>query len=200
MKKIIFTFLLIGFASLSNAQTYTVPAASPQQTIEQQFSISNIKIEYSRPAVKGRKIFGELVPFGKVWRAGANAATKITLNQKVIFGNKVVNSGEYALFIIPEAKNWKIILNKNANTWGSYTYDEKMNVAEVEVSVQNLIDLKEYFEIKLEPKSEDSLDLVLSWEKTKVIVPVQAHEPESVKKITKLLQEVKQIQRDANKK
>ena len=200
MKKIIFTCALSIFTALIYAQTYTVPAASPKQTIEQQFSISNIKIEYSRPAIKGRKIFGELVPFGKIWRAGANSATKFIINQKVVFGDKQLMPGEYALFVIPNNKQWQIILNKDANAWGAYTYDEKQNVLETTVPVQNIPTLQEYFEIKLEPQSDNLVHLVITWEKTKVEIPIQVSNIEATNNMIKMLQDVKQMQREANKK
>jgi hypothetical protein len=200
MKKIIFTCVLLAFTALSYAQTYTVPAASPKQTIEQQFSISNIKVEYGRPAVKGRKIFGELVPFGKIWRTGANNATKLTINQKVLFGDKQLMPGEYALFVIPNAKQWQIILNKDANAWGAYTYDEKQNVLETVVSVQNTPTFQEYLEIKMDPKNDNLVHLVITWEKTKIEIPIQVSNIEATNDMIKMLQDVKQIQREANKK
>lgn len=200
MRKLFFAMALLAITNLVYSQTYSVPAASPKQTIEQQFSISSIKVDYGRPAVKGRKIFGELVPFGKIWRAGANNATKLTINQKVSFGDKIVSPGEYALFVIPQAKQWKIILNKDANAWGAYTYDEKLNIAETDVTVENTNTLQEYFEIKFEPKNEMLIHLVINWEKTKVEIPIQVYNIEVNNTIIKMLQDIKQVQRDANKK
>lgn len=118
MKKFILTLALGGVFSLANAQSYNVPMASPRHSIQQQFSVSSISIDYGRPAVKGRKIFGELVPYGKVWRAGANSSTKISFGQNVIFGGKDLKAGTYGLFIIPQPTQWTIILNKDSQSWG----------------------------------------------------------------------------------
>lgn len=133
MKKIILSAFLA--VSISAYSQWSTPVASPKQVIEQQFSMSKISVDYGRPAVKGRKIFGELVPYNKVWRAGANEATKITFGQNVNFGGKMVMAGNYSLFVVPQEKEWKVILNSNANQWGAYTYDEKLNIAEVTVPV-----------------------------------------------------------------
>ena len=182
------------------AQDYSVPAASPKQSVEQQFSYSKISLEYSRPAVKGRKIFGDLVPYNQVWRAGANATTKITFAQKVIFGTKEVAAGTYGIYIIPQASEWKVILSKDAYSWGAYNFDEKQNVAEVTVKIDKLAAVQEYFTIALNPTSENSLNLVFSWDKVQAVVAVQAANQELVTKVTDKLREVKQAEREANKK
>ena len=115
VKKLLFA-VCISASTLSFAQDYSVPAASPRQKVEQQFSMSKISVDYGRPGVKGRKIFGELVPYGQVWRAGANSSTKITFGQSVNFGGKTVPAGTYGLFIVPTEKDWKVILNKDFDT------------------------------------------------------------------------------------
>ena len=117
------------------AQQYNIPAVSPRQTVEQQFSVTKISVEYGRPAVKGRKVFGELVPFGQVWRAGANEATKITFGQEVLFMVKKKKE-PHALYVVPQEKEWKIILNRGVNNWGAYTYDAKEDVATTTVPVK----------------------------------------------------------------
>jgi len=139
VKKILFA-LCISASALSIAQEYTVPAASPRQRVEQQFSMSKIIIDYGRPGVNGRKIFGELVPYGQVWRAGANSSTKITFGQSVNFGGKTVPAGTYGLFIVPTEKEWKVILNKDFQQWGAYTYDPSQDVVDVTIPVNKLTD------------------------------------------------------------
>ena len=113
MKKLFATVFLS--CSLLGFSQYHIPVASPKQKVEQQFSMTKITVDYGRPGIKGRKVFGELVPFGKVWRAGANSATKVTFEQNVDFGGKEVKAGSYALFVIPMEKEWKVMLNKDAN-------------------------------------------------------------------------------------
>ena len=195
MKKILFTALL-SWSFLGFAQ-YNVPIASPRQKVEQQFSMTKISVDYSRPGVKGRKVFGELVPYGKVWRAGANSATKITFEQNVNFGGKDVMAGTYGLFVVPMEKEWKVILNKDANQWGAYTYDEKLNIAEVMVPVQKLGEKQEWFEVAVNPMDIHSAEIVIKWDMTKVMIPVKEAKPEVVTKIIDKLNEIKQIEKDA---
>lgn len=195
MKKLLFTALLA--ISVSAYSQFTIPAASPRQKVEQQFSMSKITVDYGRPGVKGRKIFGELVPFGKVWRAGANSSTKLTFEQSVTFGGKTVPAGTYGLFVIPTEKEWKIILNKDAQQWGAYEYDEKLNVIDIAVPVQKLSEKQEWFAIELNPVDDSSLDLVMKWDLTKVTVPLKTAKPETVTKIVEKLKEIKQIEKDA---
>ena len=195
MKKILFTALL-SWSFLGFSQ-YNVPIASPRQKVEQQFSMTKISVDYSRPGVKGRKVFGELVPYGKVWRAGANSATKITFEQNVNFGGKDVMAGTYGLFVVPMEKEWKVILNKDANQWGAYTYDEKLNIAEVMVPVQKLGENQEWFEVAVNPMDIHSAEIIIKWDMTKVVIPVKEAKPEVVTKIIDKLNEIKQIEKDA---
>lgn len=132
MKKLLFTALLS--ASFLTYAQYTLPAASPRATVELQFSISKITVDYGRPGVKGRKIFGELVPYNKVWRAGANSSTKIEFRQSINFGGVVVPAGKYGLYIQPTEKDWKIILNSDASSWGT-AYDATKDLYSVVVPV-----------------------------------------------------------------
>ena len=195
MKKLIFTaFLAISVTAYSQ---WTIPAASPRQKVEQQFSMSKITLDYGRPGVKGRKIFGELVPYGKVWRAGANSSTKITFEQSINFGGKVVPAGTYGLFIQPSEKEWKVILNKDSKQWGAYEYDEKLNVAEVIIPLQNLSEKQEWFEITLNPVDDNAIDLVFKWDFVKGVVALKTGKPETVTKIVDKLKEIKQIEKDA---
>jgi len=195
MKKLLFTALLA--ISVTAYSQISLPAASPRQTVEQQFSTSKITVDYGRPGVKGRKIFGELVPYGKVWRAGANSATKITFAQPVNFGGKIVPAGTYGLFVIPAEKEWKVILNKDAQQWGAYAYDEKLNVIDVTVPVQKLMEKQEWFEVTLNPVEDHAMDMVIKWDMTKVTVPVKVAHPEVVTKVVEKLKEIRQIERDA---
>ena len=195
MKKLLLTtFLALSVAAYSQ---FTLPAASPRQKVEQQFSMSKITVDYGRPGVKGRKIFGDLVPFGKVWRLGANSSTKITFEQSVNFGGKTVSAGTYGLFVIPTEKEWKVILNKDSQQWGAYTFDEKLNVVDVTVPIQKLAEKQEWFVIELNPVDENAVNLVMKWDFTKVELPLKIGKPETVSKIVEKLKEIKQIERDA---
>ena len=195
MKRLLITALLA--ISVSAYSQFTLPAASPRQKVEQQFSMSKITVDYGRPGVKGRKIFGDLVPFGKVWRVGANSSTKITFEQSVNFGGKSVSAGTYGLFVIPTEKEWKVILNKDSQQWGAYTFDEKLNVVDVTLPVQKLAEKQEWFVIELNPVDENAVNLVMKWDFTKVELPLKIGKPETVSKIVEKLKEIKQIERDA---
>lgn len=197
MKNLLLTTFLAFSVALS-AQ-YSLPTASPRQKIEQQFSLSKITVDYGRPGVKGRKIFGELVPFGQVWRAGANSSTKISFGQNVLFGGKPVPAGTYGLFIQPTENSWKVILNKDSQNWGTQ-YDSKLDFADVTVPTARLGEKQEWFEITVQPVDDNSAELVFKWDYTKVVVPVKTVSAEVTSKISEKLKEIRQIERDAAKK
>ena len=199
MKRLILTFALaISFQAFS--QQYNIPAVSPRQNVEQQFSISKISVEYGRPAVKGRKIFGELVPFGQVWRTGANEATKITFGQEVLFGGQKVKKGTYALYIVPQEKEWKIILNKGVNNWGAYTYDTKEDVVSTTVPIKKMNEKMERFTINFEDITDEKLNLVFEWDKTRADVPVEIQNVEETLQIIDHLKNIKKVEGEIRKK
>jgi len=199
MKKLIFS-LALAVSVHAFAQQYNIPAVSPRQTVEQQFSVTKISIEYGRPAVKGRKVFGELVPFGQVWRAGANEATKITFGQEVLFGGQKVKKGTYALYVVPQEKEWKIILNRGVNNWGAYTYDAKEDVATTTVPVKMMNEKMERFTINFEDITDEKLNLVLEWDKARADVPVEILNVEETLQIIDNLKAIKKVESDIKKK
>ena len=199
MKKLIFS-LALAVSVHAFSQQYNIPAVSPRQTVEQQFSVTKISIEYGRPAVKGRKVFGELVPFGQVWRAGANEATKITFGQEVLFGGQKVKKGTYALYVVPQEKEWKIILNRGVNNWGAYTYDAKEDVATTTVPVKMMNEKMERFTINFEDITDEKLNLVLEWDKARADVPVEILNVEETLQIIDNLKAIKKIESDIKKK
>lgn len=182
------------------AQQYNIPAISPRQVLEQQFSITKITIDYGRPAVKGRKIFGELVPYNQVWRTGANEATKISFGQDILFGGQKVKKGTYALYIIPQEKEWKIILNKGVGNWGAYNYDAKEDVAVTIVTVQQNKEKTERFTINFEDITDEKLNLVFEWDSTKAAVPLETLNSEETLQIIDHLKAIKKIEADIKKK
>lgn len=195
MKKLLFTALLA--VSVGAYAQISLPAASPRQKVEQQFSTSKITVDYGRPGVKGRKVFGELVPYGQVWRAGANSATKITFEQPVNFGGKTVAAGTYGLFVVPTEKEWKVILNKDAQQWGAYQYDEKLNVQDITVPVQKLSEKQEWFGIELNPVDDIAMDMVIKWDMAKVTIPIKVSNVDLTTKVVEKLKEIRQLERDA---
>ena len=155
------------------AQTPKVdfPAASPACTLKQRVGLTDFEIVYSRPGVKGRTIFGGIVPYGQVWRTGANQATKITFNTPVKFNGTEIPAGTYALFTIPGETEWTVILNKNSAQWGAYQYDEKADVARFKVTPVRLTDTTlETFTIEFNHIRDESAVLDLVWDK--MVVPL----------------------------
>jgi hypothetical protein len=198
MKKLLFSLLFAGSLSLT-AQNYLLPPSSPRQTVEQQFSISNIKVDYGRPAVKEREIFGKLVPFNEVWRTGANTCTKITFGQDFMFGGKPVKAGTYGLFIIPTATEWTVILNSDSTQWGAFNFDAKLNVLETKVPVQKMSTKQEWFRIDIDNLTDNSVNLYFMWDMTKVSVPITVAHPEEITKITEHLKAINKVKSDISK-
>ncbi|MGS0747158.1 DUF2911 domain-containing protein [Halpernia sp. GG3] len=198
MKKLIFSTFFALSLSLS-AQNYSVPVASPRQTVDQQLSVSNIKVDYGRPAVKGREVFGKLVPFNEVWRAGANTCTKITFGQDFMFGGKMIKAGTYGLFVIPTATEWTVILNSDSTQWGAYDFNAKLNVLETKVPVQKLAAKQEWLKIELDDLTENSANLTFSWDMTKASVPIVVAHPEEITKILSQLTEINKVKGAINK-
>jgi hypothetical protein len=172
MKKIIILCIgLISMGGLANAQSLRLPAASTTQSVQQDFGLSSIKLTYSRPNVKGRKIFGALIPFGQVWRTGANAPSKLTFADDVMLEGKLVPAGEYALYSIPGKDIWTIILSKNTKLWGAMGYQESDDLLRVQVKPVALNTPVESFSIGFEKVMANSCEMQLIWDKT--VVPVK---------------------------
>lgn len=174
MKRLFLFFPLFIMAIVADAQV-RMPAPSPTQKIKQDFALSSIELTYSRPSKKGRKVMGDLVPFGKVWRTGANAATLIRFNEAVTIGGNKVDTGSYSLYTVPNIDSWEIILNKNTGNWGASGYDTKDDVSRFRIVPEKTKTLTETFTIQFENILPESCDLVLYWEKTKVTIPIKAN-------------------------
>ncbi len=144
---------------------------SPATTLSQDIGISRIEINFSRPAVKGRKIWGGLVPFGEVWRTGANGATVITFNHPAKVGGKEVPAGSYAFFAIPGEKAWTLILNKKAKQWGASEYKQEEDLLRWEATPQSGPFL-EYLDYRVLPLDASNATVELGWEKLRVSFPV----------------------------
>jgi tetratricopeptide (TPR) repeat protein len=176
MKRCSFLILLAGIVGTTSAQDgLKLPALSPAATIHQEFSTSAVDITYSRPSARGRKVFGEVVVYGEVWRTGANAATKIKIGEDLSFNGQNIKAGEYSLYTIPEQSEWEVILNKNTGNWGANGYDKADDVARFRVKPQTIADYVNTFTINIANITFNSFDLELIWEKTKVVIPVKAN-------------------------
>jgi len=144
---------------------------SPAATLSQEIGISKIDLTFARPAVKDRKIWGELVPFGQVWRTGANNATVITFSHAAKVAGKDVPAGSYGFFIIPGEKAWTLILNKKAKQWGAYEYKKEEDLLRWEATPQAGPFL-EYLDYRVLPMDTRSATIELGWEKLRVSFPV----------------------------
>ncbi len=161
MKSILVTLFTLVFA-VSTATAQKAPA-SPKVVAESQ----NTMITYGQPSKKDREIFGKLVPYGQVWRTGANEATTVQFKKDVTFGGKKVKAGTYSLFTIPTENEWTIILNSELGQWGAYKYNDikKNNVAEVKVKATNTASFMEKLTITTDDKK-----ITIGWDKTSVSV------------------------------
>lgn len=129
------------------------------------------RVIYSRPHLNGRSVFGELLQFDKVWRLGANEATEIEFYKDVVIGGKKVPKGRYTLYAIPNEKQWTIIVNKETETWGAFSYDEKKDVVRVNVPVQMDNEKAEAFSMTFE-KTKTGCNMLLLWDKLKLSMPI----------------------------
>ena len=172
MKQIFMIALAATIHSHAIAQTLTTPQPSPTQTVKQNFSTGNIELSYSRPGKKGRTVFGDLVPFGKVWRTGANGATTLTFSDDVTIGGKEVKAGKYGLLSIPGADKWTLIITKDVDVTSPAAYKEENDVVRVEAPVMKLPFPVETFTITFADLTGSSTNLHLLWENTLVALPV----------------------------
>ncbi|OUT96431.1 MAG: hypothetical protein CBB92_09855 [Flammeovirgaceae bacterium TMED32] len=129
------------------------------------------RITYGRPQKKNRPVFGKMVPYGKIWRTGANEATEFIAYQPLTFGSKTLPAGTYTLFTIPEKDEWTLIFNTDVDIWGAYRYDSKKDVFRLNVKVKSTTEVVEAFAIKFETLNENEAALKLAWDQTKIEVP-----------------------------
>ena len=174
MKRSLLALLFIAAAFTAYSQELKLPALSPTARISQDFSTSVIDVTYSRPSMRGRRIFGEVVAYDEVWRTGANAATKIKFGEDVTVGGQQVKAGEYALYTIPGEDSWEVILNKGTGNWGSAGYDKAADVARFNIRAKRTAHTVETFTIEITNISLASCRLELSWENTLISIPVKA--------------------------
>lgn len=171
MKKVVLLFCAFVMTLSLHAQLET-PQPSPSSKIEQKVGLSDLVIEYSRPSVKGRTIFGGLEPYGKVWRTGANANTTISFSTDFQFAGTDVKAGKYAIYVIPNPKSWEVMLYNETTNWGTpRNWDDSKVVAKTIVDVTPLDWVVETFSIDINNIKNDSATLDLIWEKSYVAVP-----------------------------
>lgn len=166
MKKIIFVLAMIIANYVTEAQVKT-PQPSPKSTIMQVVGLTNVEIVYSRPSAKGRDVFNNLVPFGKLWRTGANENTTISFSDDVIIDGKTLAKGKYALYTTPRADNWEIIFYTATDNWGNpENWDETKVALKTTVKSEHIDRLVESFTIGINNLDNNFAHLEISWEKT----------------------------------
>lgn len=168
-KLILLTFVFSAFTQTGKAQV-NMPALSPTQTVKQDFGIGEIELTYSRPAAKGRKIFGGLVPMNKLWRTGANAATRIRFSEPVEIGGRQLDSGSYVIYSIPNPGSWEIIINKGINNWGTDGYTDTEDVVRFTTTPVKIRPGLESLTMEFSNLTATSCLLNIKWEQTSVPV------------------------------
>ena len=174
MKKIIASLLLITSIVSTQGQSLRVPSPSTTQTVKQEFGLGTIELSYSKPNMRGRNIFGDLVPFGAVWRTGANNATTLTFSDEVNIGGTKIPAGKYGLLSIPGASEWTIIISKQTDVTSPSAYQQNMDVVRMTVPAVSLPFAIESFMITFEKIRSNELDLMILWDQTMVSFPIKA--------------------------
>lgn len=171
MKKLLLSAFAIALLVTAEAQLKT-PAPSPGQTVKQEFSLSSIELSYSRPGIKGRKLYTDIAPAGKVWRTGANGATTLTFGEEVMIGGTKIPAGKYGLLSIPDKKTWTLIISKQTDVTSPAAYKQDMDVVRVNAAVQSTKSAVETFTIQFANVKDNSCELQLQWGKSMVSLPV----------------------------
>ncbi|MCE2740617.1 MAG: DUF2911 domain-containing protein [Sphingobacteriales bacterium] len=173
------TVLLVGSAQ---AQSIPFPQPSPAASISQNFATSKIDINYARPSARGRKVFGDVVPFGKFWRTGANSATTITFGEDVFVNGMELKAGKYGIVSFPNANEWTVVFTKDLNVTSADAYQEANDAARFNVKTEQLNQFVETFTIELNNMRNDAADLIMKWEQTQVKLSIKSNYDERLSK------------------
>jgi hypothetical protein len=172
MKRILLTLIVLGSGMAAMSQALKTPSPSTTQYVKQEFGLSNVELSYSRPGMKGRKIFGDLVPYGNVWRTGANSATTLTFGDDVTIGGKKIAAGKYGLLTIPGASEWTVIITKQLDVTSPAAYKADQDVVRVTVKPVTLPFSVESFMIIFTDVKSSSMSLELIWDNVEVDLPI----------------------------
>lgn len=167
-KNIVCLIILFTIVQLNAVSQIKMPQASPSSKVTQQVGLTTIHLDYSRPGKKGRKIFGELVPFGKVWRTGANNPTTLEFDIDLKVNGLPLKAGKYAMYTIPEKKSWTIIFSNNTELWGAMGYDPTDDALRINVPVTKLKKTVESMQISFSNLTDSGAQLNIAWDKTSV--------------------------------
>ncbi|MFT3841545.1 MAG: DUF2911 domain-containing protein [Myxococcaceae bacterium] len=176
MRTFLAVALLVG--SLAQAQGLKLPQQSPAATVSQQVGLTDITVSYHRPGVGGRAIWGELVPYGDTWRAGANENTTITFSSDAKVEGKAIKAGTYGLHMIPvKGKDWTVAFSNVSSAWGSFTYDQKEDALRVTVKPHPIDTVEERLSYRFDNPTDTTVTLVMSWEKLAVPMAISVETP-----------------------
>ena len=170
-----FILIFIGAIAptiLAFGQEEVKPRVSPLEMVTLKYESTYVKITYSRPHKKGRVIFGDLVPYGKVWRTGANEATEITITRDVLINNSRLKAGTYTIFTIPDKNSWKVIFNSELGQWGAYNYNPDKNMLEVDATVSQTDVVYEPFTVEFQLQ-DTKANLLMMWDITKASITLE---------------------------
>lgn len=163
--------LLVSGSVLAQAAP-TMPHLSPEASLSQKVGLTDFSISWASPAVRGRTVYGELVPYGELWRAGANEATRLTVSHEFKVGEQTVPAGTYSVFAIPGKDEWTVILNSNTRLWGTRGYNQSEDAARITVKPTTLAEPRERLTYIFSNTTEYSTDLDLEWDTTRVRIPL----------------------------
>ncbi len=170
-----FTFVILLLMTFGVQGQLEHPKASPAAKVVQAIGFSSIQIDYSRPATRGREIFGELVPYGRIWRVGANESTKFTNTTEIDVLGHTLHAGTYALYAFPQESEWEIVFHKNTKHWGDgrNNYNQEEDAFRVKVIPNSEASFQENFQISFENISHNGTDMIFHWAKTRVVIPIK---------------------------
>ncbi len=179
MRLAVLSLAVLGLASTATAQQLTTPRVSPHSRVTQTVGLTEVSVDYHRPAVNGRRVWGDLVPYGEVWRAGANENTVFETSTDLTVGGQPLPAGRYGLHTIPGEDTWTVVFSTVSVAWGSYTYDPAEDAARVTVAPRPG-PMTERLSYRFDDPDEDSATLVLAWDELEVPVPLVADTPAAV--------------------
>jgi len=172
LQRLLLCALISGSFISADAQQLRTPQPSTTQTIKQDFGVGSIELSYSRPNMRTRKIFGDLVPYGKVWRTGANNATTLTFSDSVTIGGKKIAPGKYGLLTIPDRDQWTMIISRQTDVTSPAAYNPEMDLARVTVKPVTLNHPVETFTIQFANVKNSSTDVQVMWDNQSVSLPI----------------------------
>ncbi len=169
--------LVVQLAAVVSAQQLDLPRPSPKASLAQTVGVTEISIHYSRPGVKGRTVWGELVPYGEVWRTGANENTTITFSTPVKIGGTELPAGTYGLQTIPAQDQWTVIFSKDAELWGAFEYKQEHDALRIQVKPRPAPEPLERMRFTIDEVTDSSAEVVIAWEKLEVPFTVEVDTP-----------------------